>query len=355
LSVAFDRGWAVDGGDAQFAVNGDVTVSGRTGLWIKSLRLRQLSPADDRKTLHFLGCDRIRIDGLQINVGSSKTVGYFDQSGGLWIDGGADHRVSNVEVFGNGKNSLISIWNTSRSKYANLHSHNAEYALRLAKDDVLQGIFLCRNTDCIVQSPIVSSLSGNASSRFPTRYTRGIAACGNTNVSIIEARVSDVDQGIDLTGSDGNRGCRILRAHCFQCNSVGVKLANSAVGCTVADTIAERCGLMGFLASGPAEPDLPYKTQSCDFIRCTSLDPGYNAFADSAPHAGFRVERNRFDPEFPMGIRLIQCRALDRQTQRTMEYGFYEDVELAAGGPPNQLIDCTSSGHLRAMKRGGWG
>ena len=353
LSLAFDRNLPVDGGDSQFAVHGNMTVSGRTGPWIRSLRLRQLSPADDRKSLHFYQCQRIRIDRLQIDLGSAKSTGYFNESGGLWIDGGDNHVVRNVEAFGHGKNSLITIWNTARSKYANLHAHDAEYDAHDAVDDVMQGIFLCRNKDCSLELPIVSDLTGNASTRFPNRFTRGIVACGNTGLNIVGARVSNVEQGIDVTGSEGNLSCLIVGAHCYQCSAVGVKLANSAVGCIVRDSVAERCGLMGFFASGPAEAGLRYKTQNCDFIRCTSYDAGYNGFSDSGPHAGFRIEKNRFDVEYPMGIRFIQCRATDRQAHRTMEYGFYEDVQLSAPSP-NQMIDCVSTGHVRAMIGGSW-
>jgi hypothetical protein len=354
FSEAFDQGLPVDGGAALFAVREDLRISGAAKPWIRSLRLRQLSPSDDRKTLYFHNCEAIRIDRLQVDVGTSRATGYMNESGGLWIDGGSDHDVRNVEVFGDGKNSLIAIWNTSKSSYASLSAHDAAYDSPVTKDDVLQGIFLLQNIDCILQSPRVSNLHGNASSRFPNRFTRGIALGGNLRVRILDAEVGDVDQGIDITGSNGNRQCAVLRAHCVRCNAVGVKLANSAVGCRVMDSVAERCGLVGFLASGPSEAGLRYKTEDCDFIRCTALDIGYNGFADSAPHAGFRVERNRYDPDYPRGVRFIGCRSIDRQRIKTMEYGFYSHVDLV-GTKPNQLINCHSEGHSRAPTLGRWG
>jgi len=278
----------------------------------------------------------------------------MNESGGLWIDGGSDHDVRNVEVFGDGKNSLIAIWNTKKSSYTKLFVHDAAYDSPIATDDVLQGIFLLRNIDCILQSPSVSRLHGNANHRFPNRFTRGITLAGNVRVGIVDAAVGDVDQGVDITGSDGNRNCTVLRAHCIRCNSVGVKLANSAVSCRVMDSVTEDCGLVGFLASGPSEPGLRYKTQDCDFIRCTAFDIGYNGFADSAPHAGFRLERNRYDPDYPMGIRFIGCRSIDRQRVKTMEYGFYSHID-SGGTKPNQLIDCQSEGHIKTAISGRWG
>lgn len=354
LTRAFNEGVPIDGGDAIFAVSGDIAIHGRVQPYIKSLRLRQLSAAQDRKTLYFKDCQNIRIDGLQIDVGQARAIGRMNDSGGLWIDGGSGHDVRNVEAFGHGKNSLIAIWNTSQSKYSNLNVHDARFDDPSARDDSVQAIRLLRCTDCVVQSPSVANLSGNGDPRFPSRFTRGIVLGGCLRVSILDARVSNVDQGIDITGSDGNLDCVVQRARCFQCSAVGVKLANSAVRCKIADTVVERSGLMGFLASGPSEPNLRNKTRDCDFVRCTAIDPGYNGFQDSAPHAGFRVERNRFDPEYPMGIRFVDCRAIDQQPVKTMEYGFYDHVQNGAGAEPNKLINCQSEGATRGLKFGDW-
>jgi hypothetical protein len=354
LAFAFRNGLAVDGGTATFGVSDSIAVVGASAPSIKALRLRQLRPRPERKTLQFSQCNSISIESLRIDAGHSRNSGYMNTSGGLWIEGGSNHDVRNVEIFGNGKNSLVGIWNTTRSTYRDFLVHDAQYDAPTARDDLLQGIFMVNNTDCVLQSPAVSNLSGNANRKFPNRFTRGIVLGGNVRVSIVDAKVSDVDQGIDLTGSDGNRDCLVLRAHCLDCTGVGIKLANSAVRCRVMDSVAERCGLMGFLASGPAEAGLPYKTQDCDFVRCTALDSGSNGFSDSAPHAGFRVERNRYDRAYPMGIRLIRCQAIDRQAVRTMDYGFYADVDRSAASRPNQLIDCRSEGHIKGPRFGSW-
>jgi hypothetical protein len=57
-----------------------------------------------------------------------------------------------------------------------------------------------------------------------------------------------------------------------------------------------------------------------------------------------------------MAIRFIECHAIDRQQRKTMEYGFYEDVRSHGDSKriPNQLINCTSSGHRSGVKNSGW-
>lgn len=361
LQAAFTHatrtGLPVDGGDAVFGVRGRIHVSAAQNPWIKSLRLRQLEPANGVSTLHFEKCDAIRIEQLQIDVGGSRRIGDMNSTFGLWIEGGVGHTVANVEVFGDGKNSLIGLWRTATSTYTNLVAREAQFDDVGAQDDVMQGIWLYGNEDCIVRNPAVANLTGNAGyvgRRFANLRTRGIVLNDNDRVTIVNPRVENVDQGIDLTGSDGNRQCVIDGGRTSDCGSVGVKFANSAVGCRVSNHVAERCGMYGFMASGPSEASLPFRTQDCDFVDCTSIDTGYNRISFVGP-SGFIIRRGDYDPDFPKGIRFIRCHALDRQTSKTMEYGFYSEVPNgAAGTRPNQLIDCTSVGHSKATRAGPW-
>ena len=162
---------------------------------------------------------------LQIDLGRSRRIGDMNSTFGLWIEGGSNHRIRNVEAFGDGKNSLISIWATSGSSYDNLLVRDAEFDDASASDDVMQGVWLYGNWDCILHNPVVSNLTGNASyvgRPFANLRTRGIALSKNTRVSIIEPKVDNVDQGIDVTGSDGNVQCVISGGHSSDCGSVGL-------------------------------------------------------------------------------------------------------------------------------------
>jgi len=358
LNAAFAQavrtGLPIDGGDRVFGVRGRIHIAAAQRPWIKSLRLRQLAPANGVSTLHFEKCNGIKIDRLAIDLGTAKRSGDPNSSFGLWIEGGAVHDIRNVDAFGHGKNSLIAIWRTARSAYDNLVARDAEFDDAGAQDDVMQGIWLYGNSDCILRNPAVANLTGNASyvgRRFANLRTRGIVLGDNERVTIIAPRVRNVDQGIDLTGSDGNRQCVIEGGQSSDCGSVGVKFANGAVGCRVSGHVAERCGMYGFMASGPSEASLPYKTQDCDFVDCTAIDAGYNRISFPDP-SGFIVRRGDYDLDFPKGIRFIRCRAIDRQAVKTMKYGFFSDVP--ASEKPNRLLDCSSVGHARGPRAGAW-
>jgi hypothetical protein len=359
LRTAFDSGRPVDGGEAVFAVSGNLHVERRAHPWIRSLRLRQLSPSDDRKTLNLVDCESIRIDQLEIDVGADKRRGYMNESGGLWIEGGSGHQINNVEVFGHGKNSLIAIRNTRGSSYAHLRVHDCEFDDRRAADDLIQGIWLNGNIDCVVESPRVWNLVGNALFKgraFRNLRTRGVALGGNLRCRIVEPIVRDVDQGIDFSGSDGNVDCRVSGGRAFQCTSVGLKFANSAQNCRASAFISERCGAQGFLVSGPSEV-LPHLTSAIELSDCVALDSGYNGFPTTT--AGFMIQAGSRATGplvfYPKGVRFIRCRAVDRGSLRTMDYGFYTNVSRSPGGPqPNELVGCHSEGYRAAARLGSW-
>lgn len=350
VARAIANGGPIDGGDRVYAVRGDIRIASAVRPWIRSLRLRQLSPDASRKTLFFENCEGVRIDQLQVDRGPLGKGGDLNSTGGLWIDGGSGHDVRNVEVFGGGQGNGIVIWNSSDSRYENFKVHHIDYDLPAAADDVVQGIWLYRNIACEVVNASVHDLTGNADSAYPTRYTRAIALGGNRRVMVINVNIRDAFQGVDVTGSDGNLQITISGGRIYQTN-VGVKLANSAVDCKVIGITAERIGQYAFGAGGPAEPGLTNKTKDCDFIDCLALDVGYNNFPQR--HSGFDIHTESFDSGYPRGIRFIRCRAIDRQTVKTMEYGFFNNVDMGAlAMDPNTVVNCVSQGHTKAAEAG---
>jgi len=359
LSYAFTNGLPVEGGSEVFAVSGSLQFSMETSPYIRSLRLKQLAPTTGTKLLYLVNCQKIRIDSLEVDCGTNMTTGYMNDSGGLWIDGGSNHKVSNVTAFGHGKNSLITIMNTSYSQYTNLHVRDAQFSDAAATDDVMQGIFMLYNSSCQVITPRVENLDGNASYlgvELANLRTRGIALGGNDRILFVGPQIRFVDQGMDISGGETNTAITIIGGQAEDCTSVGFKFANTAKDCIVSGAVARRCGLYGFLASGPvaATTDAVY-TENITFANCLAVDTGFNNFPSTSYAFQVQVGNGATGSllNYPQGVRIIGCKATDTQAVRTMDYGFWNNAPFVSATKQRvELIDSTSVGHITAAQVG---
>lgn len=358
---------SVDGGARTYASADSLWFDRLPYVSIAALNIRQTKPENGRCSLGFSGTDAIVVERLLINTGNAPATGDMDSTRGFHIRGGKRHRVGNVDVTGTGKMTFIRLEECVDSTFTNLHVHDCIFDDPEAPDDVVQGIHIYRTTGCRIISPRVANLTGNARyfdrSRqlrlYPNMRTRGLAVAGNRDLVIESPGVTNTEQAIDVSGSDGNRKVVIRGGYSEECGSVGVKLANSAVDCTVVGHSVTRSGMWGFLASGPAAPNLPFKTKDCTFVDCEARDVGYNNIhndLDSVGEnvqvsSGFGVVRGDFDRAYPAGIRFIRCLAEDRGG--TMVYGFFnEPAPVGSVMAPNRLESCRSVGHMAAVERG---
>lgn len=359
LNWAFDNGLSVDGGTNEYLIDGNTIITGKTRPSIQQLRIRQSNPSTGRNTLKFLNCQQIQINNLHIDVGSSQTLGEMNGTFGLLVDGGSKHNIRNVTATGNGKLSYVAFWNCTDSLFDNIRVYDGVFNDAAAVDDVVQGIWTNVCVNCTLSFPKVHSLTGNA--KYPAGVgptyaelrTRGIVVTGCENLTIEGPSVRNVDQAIDVTGSAGNRKVIVVGGRSYECGSVGVKLANSAVDCKVVAHIGEKCGFHAFLASGPAEAGLTYKTMDCEFIACKAINTGWNgiAFTDKS---GFMIRVGDFDIDYPKGIRFIDCESKDTQGVPTTKYGFYNEGIAYDNTMKrrNEVVNCKSYGHTTVSQAG---
>jgi hypothetical protein len=357
----------VNGAGGSFATAGSLWFEKLPFVAINSLKLQQIKPENGRCCLGFTGTDNIAVDQLRIHTGGAAAVGDMDSTRGFHVRGGRGHRLSNVEVTGDGKMTFIRLEECVDGQFVNLRVHDCRFDDPQAADDVVQGIHVYRTKGCRILAPRVSNLTGNAiyvdrsgkRRPFPNLRTRGLAVAGNHDLLIENPEVTNTDQAIDITGSDGNRRILVRGGYSADCGSVGVKLANSAVDCTVIGHKVRRSGMWGFLASGPSESDLPFKTSNCTLVDCEAYDVGYNhihndldSFGENVQvSSGFGVVLGDHDRSFPSAIRFVRCKAEDTQLRPTMVYGFLNEGP-AGTERGNRLEDCRSAGHIVAFERG---
>jgi hypothetical protein len=124
----------------------------------------------------------------------------------------------------------------------------------------------------------------------------------------------------------------------------------------VTGATTERCGQYGFFASGPDEV-LSIKTGDITFVNCLALDTGSTGIFVATPPAGFAVQKGSLPADqaiSPLGIRFVNCSAIDRQptSSRTMKYGFLNAVTAPSDGRYNECINCVSLGHTASPTKG---
>jgi hypothetical protein len=339
---ALVKGLAIDGGAAEYGIAGQIVVSHQVRPHVEKLRLRQLRPSKGQATLSFVDCQQVRIESLSLHVGSGKAVGHMDDTVGLLVAGGSDHSIRNVAATGDGNLTYIRFSGCVDSNFENIHVYDGEFenfeeervtqdgaplgTIRVP-DDVVQGIHLADCTRCNLVNPVVRNLLGNATyftlnntvKPYRNLRTRGICGGGNIDCTVANAKVSNVEQGIDFSGGGngwGNRAVVIQGGHTRNCGSVGVKYANAPNGCKVIGHIAENCGMYCYLLTGY---DTKVRGSDNSFIGCDAINPGYNDIRSASDterivYAGFRLLQS-----FPAGLigsRLLNCRAIDKQ-------GFY--------------------------------
>lgn len=311
----------------------------------------QATPApgdgDGFRTVEFQSCNNVTLRNVRVDRAGTGAVGQLNYHAGVWIEGGTGHLCEDVEVFGDNVGTGFLVTDADHFSVVRLHVHDINYDLASDPgDDSVQGFWFRFCESFRVISPTVHNLGGDYGAGATTKYSRNpFSGCNDFDLD--DTQVWEVDQGIDLTGSDGNTNFRIHGGCVTDCYSAGWKFANSARDGVVIGASAERCDLYGFFCSGAGEL-LDVLTGEITFINCLAVDTGgYQGTyvgQDRRP-AGFAVEDQGAVIYPPTGIRFIHCAARDRQDVPTMKYGFMSETDSTSG---NECIGCVSSGHTSA-------
>jgi hypothetical protein len=360
IAAAAAAGRVVIGDNKTYGVSGNIELP--TGAWLQDITFKQLAPdaEGDVRTLTSDGADSLRLVRVKVDRNGDGTSGGLSDDAGIYIDGGSGHYFEDCEVYGDDLGTGFAILNASNFQVIRPYVHDMNYALDAdPADDVIQGIWIGACSDWSMVDPVVHDLGGTyvedpEPEDQTTQWTRGHALGGNDSFTVTNARAWDVDQGFDVSGSDGNTNFTIAGGLMSDCFTWGWKFANSAHRGQISKALALRCGIAGFVASGPgATADV--MTSDLLFDSCDAYDTGAGGGATyhsaTASIAGFRViDGLTTAAGSTQRIRFVDCRAIDEQDTETMVYGFLNDVT-----GENEAIDCESIGHTTAELSSGWG
>lgn len=350
ITAAILLGKPVDGLGKTYAITGNLVLVAYA--WLRNIKFKQLTPAAGTvRTLTSAGGNGIRLEDVIVDRNGDGTNGVHQVDAGVYISGGSKHFLEKVEVYGDDIGSGIALVGVSDSWLVDSSAHDIKYDL--ASDpgnDRVQGVWLSGCSNVRLRNVRAYDIGGDFGGGYTLRYSRGFCFNGNTGVRLWGCDVEDVDQGYDVTGSVGNSRFVFDACSAVDCMTYGFKAANTARDIQYGNCIAERCGLSGFIASGPTGSGMTaVATSDITYTGCTAYDTGGFAGAGTPPAGskiGFRASNGSFDLDTTLGIRWIGCKALDRQSVRTMANGFETDVAAPTSGNYNEAVSCVSVGNL---------
>ena len=347
IAAALATGKRVFGDPSKtYAVTGAITLAANA--WLEDVSLKQLAPAaaSSLRTIASSGVNNITLRNVKVNRNGDGTAGAIGTAAGIWLSGGSGHLLDRVEVYGDDMGSGIVIeGNASNFICRDLYVHDIDYSLGSSPgDDRVQGVWFNNCTDFQVIGGRVMTLGGNFGSGATTRYSRGWVFGGCSRYSVQGARVRDVDQGFDNTGSAGNQQFSFDGCIAYQAYSYGFKVANSGSDGRFTGCVAHRCGYAGFVVNGPSEAGTP-NPENITFVGCLAKDAGYNGAWTANNPAGFLILQGSFLTTYPRGIRFIACEAIDEQGSPTMVDGFRNQIGVSGANHDfNEAVHCTVRG-----------
>lgn len=356
LQAALNSGRMLDGRNGTFAIAGNLSV-GPLFAGMANLTLLQLNPAaNTTRTLMIEGAAGFSIENITVLRGGTGAEhpdkSEINDNHGIFIHQCRNFYMAGVSVSGGGIGTGLVIYDSSDFELDGCKAHDMRWLLdRMPTDDAIQGMLFGRCRRFVVRRPMASNIGGTAAGVMTHDQNRGIAVTSCSDFTISDADVSNVGQGLDVSGDGGNLRFKILRGQISDVATWGYKFANSAQAGQIIDAVATRCGIGGFVASGPAEPGIATPTRDLVFERCAARE--MNSVYPSSRSFGFGVLKQLPTPvPTPSTIVFRNCTA-SAQPGGRMLYGF--DNEVPAISDPafrNRVENCTANGFQIAATRG---
>ncbi|MBO0663093.1 hypothetical protein LQ948_09860 [Jiella sp. MQZ9-1] len=351
----------LDGENLTYAVRGEIKLPDNGS--IMNATFKQLDPGHrKRSTVSADGVNGLRLINLRVDRNGSGRDGGLETHFGIRIANGSGHLFQDVEVFGDNLGTGFGIQNCHDFDLIRPWVHDIKFVLPAdPMDDRVQGIWISNSSNWRAYAPKVSDLGGsvNGGASFAKARTRGfVVGLGSGNFSIFGGQISRCDQGLDITGSNGNTYFAVYGLVAEECSLVGIKLANFNRHGKIDGCSAIRCGSLGFLciASGDRGVETDDMPRDVVFRDCQAIDTGFDWERKGFPVPGaFIVSPSNVYKRWPKGVKLRNCRAIWTKPPEHPMYGFWNNVAYSGGEPNTVDADCVVTGNPdRAKHFLGW-
>lgn len=336
LQALIDADPAADFAWASFEVHGQVNLP--VGCAIKRLGITVPNWSDNRKVVSIADASGCDIDGLSINIGNAPAQGSIANAFALFVGGGTDAKLSNIEVTGNGKCNAIRLENLIRGVISGINVHDMQWSGTATSEQIV-GLWLVSCDGTVVEKPVVKNL-------LNTRpwQTDGITVSASKRVAINGADIAFCGEGIDISGSNPNFAIEVNDAYVLGADSFGIKLANAPQCCMVRRCRVHRAGYMAFIISGMSEAGNQNGAYGNHIEDCFAIETGFNGLWSAWNTCAIGITQGSYLLSMPT------ANVVDRLTaySTTSKYGAVTQV---AG---NYLWRLSASGQTVGKTLGTW-
>jgi len=311
-------------------------------LKIYGLKLKQLTPAASTRTIFKnSGSGFIELHNCAVNRNGTADVNDLQiatDAAGVWLHNIAGVIIDGLEVFGHGQGTGIRLINlTGRLKFKGFYVHDMTWWSSTAPVTEKLGGVSIENCDRWTMSDFEISNLYSKTGTDPVRrfQTDGIGVGGNvgsTRFTIKSGIVQNVGEGIDITGSGGNRDFRLFDIKAEDCGFASFKFANGNGSGHIFGCTSLRAGWVGIAVVGSGGISSQYISDfiiESNFIYDTGVNPEISG--GSITYDGIQIGETSAVAGTPANVIVDKNIIIDRQTVKTMNFGIKYYGAIATG------------------------
>ena len=204
-ALASGCGPLIDGENLTYRITKTLTLAKARGLTVANATLIDDVPVEvwERRVLSVSASSDVVLKSLRFDRGSDTTLTNGtenppNQLRTLFIDKSKSVTIEDVEVWGDGAGTAIYILESDDVRVSRAHIHDM-HATAPSVHEMLIGIWPVHSSNITIEAPRIRNLFGKAL-RLPVE-SDGISISGSRNLTITDADIAFVNEGIDMSGS----------------------------------------------------------------------------------------------------------------------------------------------------------
>jgi hypothetical protein len=318
----------------------------------------------------------VKLDNVKILRGDSPENGMHTNSGGLVLQNCQPVALANVEVSGAGKGNGVAIFHCKNVRIKGMYVHDIIWApykgdmvytkevlqdkvgwngapiydydtnkkrfCRVRIQEQANGVVISESDDVHFTDSRIDRVGAMVEGVFYPWQADGMSIGSVTNLVIKDCKISNVWEGIDMTGQ-GNDGFVHENVETSDTFAYGFKYAHPQKNGKVINCTATRANFHAFTISD--------KSENIEFVNCVAKDTGMLPYwwrNGSSKHIGaFIVDGNGQD-RFAKNIVFRDCVAINTNTPSTLGVGFSMPHQNAAPEYGMKAINTKVEGAVQA-------